>query len=92
VKAVGRAAGIEGADQRVPVRAVGMDVQMPHRISLRMPLRLQRAEHDPAVAQHHRVQRAGDVQVADLLQVLRVSSSPMLVAVVHHEQLQAIAG
>ena len=43
-------------------------------------LRFERAEHDPAIFEHDRVQRAGDVQMADLLEVRRVSSSPMLVS------------
>src|SRR5262245_37118844 len=52
-------------------------------------LRFERAVHDAAVFERDRVQRARDVQMADLLEVGRiVAVVDALVAVIHDEQLQ----
>ena len=46
----------EGADDRVPVGAVGMNAQMPHWM-FALPCDFERAEDDAAVLENDRVQR-----------------------------------
>ena len=68
-RVVGAAGAVEGADDRVPVGAVGMDAPDAPGDAAVQALRFERAEHDPAVLEDDRVQGAADVEVADLLDV-----------------------
>jgi hypothetical protein len=73
---------VKRADDRLPVRAVGMNAPDAPVDAAVQPLRLQRAEDDPPVGEHHRVQCAGHVQMADLFHVAAV--------VVHDVELQGV--
>src|SRR5437016_4111643 len=63
---------VEGADDRFPARAVGVDAPDAPVDAAAQPLRLQRAEDDSAIGEHDRVQSAADVEMADLLDVAAV--------------------
>ena len=90
VEAVGRAAGVERADERVPAGAVRVDRPNAPQNVAAGTLRFERAVHDSAIAKHNRVQRPGEVVVADLLQIGGDRVVRQIgVAVVHHEELQA---
>src|SRR5262249_13949118 len=93
VEAVRSAAWIEGADERVPVGAVGMDRPNAPKDVTANALRLECAVHNPTVGQRDWMQRAGDVEVADLLQVRRVVVlADAFMAVVHDEELEGDRG
>jgi hypothetical protein len=84
MESIRRTTRIKCAHQRRPACSVGANrPDTPQDISTN-PLRLQRAEHDPTIRQRHRVQRPGDIQVADLLDI----PTETLVGIIHHEQLQ----
>ena len=83
-KALGAPAGQKALTTGPQLVPSGWMLQRPQRIDVAQALRFQRAEHDPAVLQDHRVQGHAEVQVADLLDVAAV--------VVHDEQLQASCG
>src|SRR5262245_17102828 len=90
VETVRRAARIEGADERVPIGAVGVDGPDAPKDVTANALRFKRAVHDSAVGQHHWMQCARDVEVADLLQVRRVVVlADAFIAVVHDEELES---
>src|SRR5205823_1737416 len=71
---------LEGAEQRAPVAAVGMDGPESPQVMAAQSLRFQRAEHDAAILEDHRVERHAQVEIADALDVVAV--------VVHGEELQ----
>ncbi len=75
----GGAAKRKGADDRVPVGAVGMNAEDTP-AGIVFALDFKRTEDDAAILEHDRVQGLADVQVADLFDVGAV--------VVHDEQLQ----
>src|SRR5262249_34822564 len=76
---IGAAGAVQGADDRPPVAAVGMDAPDAPGDAAVYALRFERAENDPAILEDDRVQGAADVDVADLLDVAAV--------VVHDEEL-----
>src|SRR5262249_55252764 len=70
----------KGTDDRVPVRAVGMNAPQAPRQGIALALVLQAAEHHPAIAQHNGMQGTTNVQMTDRLHIAAV--------VVHDKQLQ----
>src|SRR5262249_3514386 len=89
VEAVWGSAWIESANEWVPVSAVGMDRPNSPQDVAAPALRFERAIHDAAVLENDGVQRAGDIQMADLLEIGgRVVVADVGVAVIHDEELQ----
>lgn len=74
--------GEKGADDRVPVGAVRMNAPQAPRQVVASALIFESAEHDPPVAQHNRVQRGANVQMADEFHIAAV--------VIHDKQLQGV--
>ena len=72
---------IEGADDRPPIAAVGMDAPQAPLKRAAQPLVLKAAEHDPPILEHDRMQGRAEVQMADLFDVVAV--------LVHDKQLQS---
>src|SRR5438445_5604080 len=89
VEPVRCAARIKGTDEWVPVGAVRMDRPDAPKNVTANALGFERAVHDSAVGEHNWVQCAGDVEMADLLEVGRVLvRADALVTIIHNEELQ----
>src|SRR5690606_3970215 len=89
VETVRRAARVERAHEGRPSRPVGMDGPDPPEDVASNALRLERAIENSSVAENDRMERARDVEVADLLEVSWILVvADRLVPVVHDEELQ----
>src|SRR5262249_189079 len=70
---VSRAADVLGStEERAPVGAIGMDGPDTPQVMAAQALRLQRAEHNPAVLEDDGVQGAPQVQVADAVHIAAI--------------------
>src|SRR5438094_697441 len=80
--------GVEGAHQRRPARAIRVHAPKAPRDLAAQPLGLERAEHDSSVRQHHRMQSARDIEMANFLDV----TAKPFIRVVHDKELQGNGG
>ena len=61
----------------------------PPRDAASNPLAFQRAKHDAPIGKHHWMQRARDIEVANLIKIRRVRliHRQIRITIIHHEEL-----